>query len=200
MFRVLLSEIYLGRQAFFQTLFYGKEGARFCSVHTNLCSTPWCGWGPLQPCPRDGWFGHMNTADSSVTWPWFFFLLLFKLVQASMASWFFVHSWGSRKSHALVKVQAKLLSQRHWKIWWLRWDCLFLPWTVAHQAPLSMGFSRQGYWSGLPFPPLGDVPDPGVEPRPPALQVDSLPSEPPGKPLSLTEQSRYSAGHLGGQV
>ena len=73
-------------------------------------------------------------------------------------------------------------------------------WTVAHQAPLSVGFSRQGYWSGLPFPLLGDVPDPGVEPRPPALQVDSLSSEPPGKPFSLMEQSRYSAGHLGGQV
>ena len=50
------------------------------------------------------------------------------------------------------------------------------PWTVAHQAPLSVGFSRQEYWSGLPFPP------PGLEPRCPALQADSLPSEPPGKP------------------
>ena len=56
------------------------------------------------------------------------------------------------------------------------------PWTVAHQAPLSMGFSRQEYWSGLPFPSLGDLPDPGIEPRSPALQADSLTSEPPGKP------------------
>ena len=56
------------------------------------------------------------------------------------------------------------------------------PWTVAHQAPLSMGFSRQGYWSGLPFPSPGDLPNPGIEPRSPALQADSLPSEPPGKP------------------
>ena len=50
-------------------------------------------------------------------------------------------------------------------------------WTVAHQAPLSMGFSRQGYWSGLPFPSPGDLPDPGIEstsPATPALQVDSL--------------------------
>ena len=53
-------------------------------------------------------------------------------------------------------------------------------WTVAHQAPLSMGFSRQGYWSGLPFPFPGDLPDPGIEPRAPALQADALPSEPPG--------------------
>ena len=56
------------------------------------------------------------------------------------------------------------------------------PWTVARQAPLSMGFSRQEYWSGLPFPSPGDLPNPGIEPGSPALQVDSLPSEPPGKP------------------
>ena len=54
--------------------------------------------------------------------------------------------------------------------------------TVAHQALLSMGFSRQEYWSGLSCPPPGDLPNPGIEPRSPALQVDSLPSEPPGKP------------------
>ena len=59
---------------------------------------------------------------------------------------------------------------------------LFLTlWTVAIQAPLSMGFSRQEPWSGLPCPPPGDLPHPGTEPRPPALQVDSLLSEPPGK-------------------
>ena len=56
------------------------------------------------------------------------------------------------------------------------------PWTVAHQAPLSMGFSRQEYWSGLPCPSPGDLPKPGIKPRRPALQRDSLPSEPPGKP------------------
>ena len=57
--------------------------------------------------------------------------------------------------------------------------CLTLvtPWTVARQAPLSMGFSRQEYWSGLPFPSPGDLPDPGIEPRSPALQADSLPTE-----------------------
>ena len=50
------------------------------------------------------------------------------------------------------------------------------PWTVAHQAPPSMGFSRQeDYWSGLPFPSPGDLPDPGIEPRSPAWQADSLP-------------------------
>ena len=56
------------------------------------------------------------------------------------------------------------------------------PWTVARQAPLSMGFSRQEYWSGLPFPSPGDLPNPGIEPGSPALQADALSSEPPGKP------------------
>ena len=55
-------------------------------------------------------------------------------------------------------------------------------WTIAHQAPLYMGFSRQEYWSGLPFSSPGDLPDPGIEPRSPALQADALNSEPPGKP------------------
>ena len=55
------------------------------------------------------------------------------------------------------------------------------PWTVAHQVPLSMGFSRQEYWSGLPFPSPGDLPDPGIKPGSPALQARSLLSEPLGK-------------------
>ena len=56
--------------------------------------------------------------------------------------------------------------------------------TVAHQAPLSMGFSRQEHWSGLSFPSPGDLPDPGIEPGSPVLQVDSFESEPPGKARS----------------
>ena len=54
---------------------------------------------------------------------------------------------------------------------------LAIPWTVACQAPLSLGFSRQEYWSGLPFPFPGDLPDPGIKPRSPALQADHLPTE-----------------------
>ena len=54
--------------------------------------------------------------------------------------------------------------------------------TVAHQAPLSMGFSRQEYWSGLSCPPPGDLPNPGIKPRSPTLQTDSLPTKPSGKP------------------
>ena len=56
------------------------------------------------------------------------------------------------------------------------------PWTVARQAPLSMGFSRPEYWSGLPFPPPRDLPDPGIKPRSPTLQADSLLAKPQGKP------------------
>ena len=55
-------------------------------------------------------------------------------------------------------------------------------WTVANQAPLSMGFPRQEYWNGLPCSLQGDLPHPGIEPGSPALQADSLLSEPPGKP------------------
>ena len=61
-------------------------------------------------------------------------------------------------------------------------DSFANPWTVACQAPLSMGFSREEYWNGLPFP-SGDLPDSGNESASPALQADSLRSEPPGRPL-----------------
>ena len=57
-------------------------------------------------------------------------------------------------------------------------------WTVAYQALPSMGFSRQEYWSGLPFPSPEDLPDPRIEPGSPALQADTLTSEPPGKPTT----------------
>ena len=61
---------------------------------------------------------------------------------------------------------------------------------MAHQAPLFKGFSRQEYWSGLPCPSPGDLPDPGMEPRSPTLQADSLTSEPPGKPTYLLPQGK----------
>ena len=71
-----------------------------------------------------------------------------------------------------MKVKVKSLS---------RVQLFATPWTVAYQAPQFMEFSRQEYWSGLPFPSPRDLPDPGIEPRSPALQADTLPSEPPGK-------------------
>ena len=66
------------------------------------------------------------------------------------------------------------------------------PWTVAHQAPPSMGFSRQEYWSGLPFPSPGDLPNAGIKPRSPALQADALSSELPG---STEELSNFPKSH-----
>ena len=64
-------------------------------------------------------------------------------------------------------------------------DSLQPQWSEARQAPLSMEFSRQEYWSGLPFSSPGDLPNPVIEPGSPALQADSLLSEPPGKPLLI---------------
>ena len=64
-------------------------------------------------------------------------------------------------------------------------SCLTLvtPWTVARKVPLSMGFSRQEFWSGLPFPSPGDLPDPGIKPMSSAWQADSLPTELGGKSI-----------------
>ena len=75
-----------------------------------------------------------------------------------------------------VEVKVKLLS---------RVRLFATPWTVAHQAPPSMGYSRQESWSGLSFPPPGNLPNPGIKPRSPVLQADALTSEPPVRPKSL---------------
>ena len=68
-------------------------------------------------------------------------------------------------------------------------------WTVAHQAPLSLEFSRQEYWSGLTCLSLGDLPNPGMEPRSPTLQADTLPSEPPGRLILLDFFFFFNAEH-----
>ena len=75
---------------------------------------------------------------------------------------------------SLLKVKVKSLS---------RVRLFVTPWTVAYQAPPFIGFSWQEYWSGLPFPSPGDLPNPGIEPGSPAFQADTLTSEPPGKPI-----------------
>ena len=69
------------------------------------------------------------------------------------------------------------------------------PWTVARQAPLSLEFSKQGHWSGSPCPSPGHLPDPGVEPGPPALQADSLPSEPQFKNCLIKLEMKTQAGN-----
>ena len=95
--------------------------------------------------------------------------------------------------HCMLNVQLKLTS--YWNEWVkVTQLCLTLEttWTVACQAPLSMEFSRQEYWSVLPFPSPGDLPNPGIKPRSPALQVDSLPTELWGKPYSNPKSAGFS--------
>ena len=82
---------------------------------------------------------------------------------------------SSRITSKYLKVKVKVKALSHVRL------CA-TPLTVAYQDPPSMEFSRQQYWSGSPFPPPGDPPDPEIEPGSPALQADALPSEPPGKP------------------
>ena len=74
------------------------------------------------------------------------------------------------------------------------------PWTVDYQALPSMGFSRQEYWSGLPFPSPGDLPDPEIEPRSLALQADALLSEPPGKPCLVLAVGKLGFALIGGAL
>ena len=95
------------------------------------------------------------------------------LVQFSVDRRSYVPSlcFGWRPNYGRVNGEVKLLS---------RVQLFVTPWTVAYQAPPSMGFSRQEYWSGLPFPSLGDLPDSGIEPKSPALEADASTSEPPG--------------------
>ena len=100
------------------------------------------------------------------------------------------HTWCEELTHWKILMLGKIEAERSgWQR--IRWSKRksshsvvsdsVTPWTVACQTPLSMEFSRQGYWSGLPFPSPGDLPNPGIELRSPALQAASLPSEPPGR-------------------
>ena len=107
------------------------------------------------------------------------------------------HSWEReeerQRENTGIRLHLILCIQRVWntalhmtvKVKSLSRVQLFVtPWTVAHQAPPSMGFSRQEYWSGLPFPSPGNLPNSGIEPGSPAFQADALTSEPPGKPCT----------------
>ena len=80
-------------------------------------------------------------------------------------------------------LRPKILKQSEVK-WLSHVRLLVTPWTVAYQASQSMKFFRQEYWSVLPFPSTGDLPNLGIEPRSSTLQADTLPSEPPGKPFA----------------
>ena len=87
-----------------------------------------------------------------------------------LAFFFHLNCVRAKSMHICVSVSRSVVSD------------FVTPWTVACQAPPSMGFSRQEYWSGLSFPSPGDLPNPGIKSASPALQADSLPVEPLGKP------------------
>ena len=92
------------------------------------------------------------------------------------------------EAHTLAVPEGALSFQGNWITWESPFIDIYsfeITWTVAYQAPLSMEFSRQEYWSGLPFPSPGNLPNPGIKPGSPALQADSLPSEPPRKPTPV---------------
>ena len=91
-----------------------------------------------------------------------FFISLFGKIALSCCAVMSLWKWSESKSHSVESDSVT-------------------PWTVAHQAPLSLGFSRQEYWRALPLPSPGDLPDPGIKPGSPPLQADSLSTEPPGK-------------------
>ena len=100
------------------------------------------------------------------------------------------HPWGHKDSDTTEWLSTRFKHSKGYLCSWRsevkllsRIRLFATPWTVADQAPPPMGFSRQDYWSRLPFPSPGDLPDPGIEPRSSALQADALTSEPPGKPI-----------------
>ena len=122
---------------------------------------------------REAWHAAVQwvTGDWTTRTTWAFqpsFIYFINNISRSLGSlWWTVSKWKWKKVKSLSHVQ------------------LFrTPWTVAYQAPLSMGFFGQEHWSGLPFPSPGYLPNPGIKPRSPALQADALTSEPPGKPCT----------------
>ena len=99
---------------------------------------------------------------------------------------------GSVPALAGVPLKTSQICGKHRTGIWQQWNDYVshfaTPWTVAWQALISMGFSMQEDWSRLPFPSPGNLPDPGIEPKSPRLQADSLPSEPPEKPVATMQR------------
>ena len=98
-----------------------------------------------------------------------------------------IKTWKKDKSKCKLCTSGGMRLHGHVKLLSHVW---VTPWTVTYQAPLSIGFYRQGYWSGLPFLSPGYLPNPGIKPGSPALQADTLPSEPAGKPMRLQLSSK----------
>ena len=128
------------------------------------------------------WSGHFLLSPSQIDFPTFLhWIPPFSCLRIILA---ILHHSPPISSETLLYLLPYFLyeSESEKKVKSLSYVWLFATlWAVAHQAPLPMGFSRREYWSGLPFPSPGDLPDPGIEPRSPALQADTLTSEPPGR-------------------
>ena len=107
----------------------------------------------------------------------FYLLSGLVLLYSNSHSFSFPYSHGNH--YCILFSQMTLYSEKYLSCVWL----FVIPWTLAYQDPLSLEFSRQEYWSGLPFPSPEDLPNPGIKSSSPALQADALPYEPPGKPL-----------------
>ena len=132
-----------------------------CHLSTSCQALRWMRYRHLQTRagrqllkPRQLWWRQTSPSSQGLT---------FQLKEAGAGP---LVSYESSRTETVMKLVTQL--------------CLGTPWTVACQAPLSMGFSRQEYWNGLPFPSPGDLSKPGIKSGSPALQADSLPSEPPG--------------------
>ena len=130
-------------------------------------------WGQEKGTTED----EMADSHPSLTrWTW---------VWVNSGSWWWTGRPGVLQFMGLQRVGHDWATKLNWtelkslsSVW-----LLATPWTVAYQASPSMRFSRQEYWSGLPVPSPGDLPDPGIEPGSPALWAEALPSVPPGKPF-----------------
>ena len=137
-------------------------------VNANLHHTfqsKWCSWQPDAYLPRfpssDGWFPQP--------------CIYLKTHVAPRLGW---QLMGEK--HTFLENELYLWHQACVLSHFSPVSFFVTPWTVAHQAPLSMGFSRQEYWSGLPFPSPGDLPDPGIKPTSPALAGGFFTAEQPG--------------------
>ena len=116
-------------------------------------------------------------------------LLLHFGIRVIKLSHFFGGSLVCLNAYICIVFPNTYFSERRYNLFEVKWKSFSLvwlfatPWTVVYHTPPSMGFSRQGYWSGLPFPSPEDLRDPEIEPKSPALKADALPSEPPGKSI-----------------
>ena len=139
----------------------------------------WRNWGEIVQAMRIVWFITCMFLEICLWASWSEFYKCWETVLSTIFHLLFFSQKPDTKvlfiSKAIIVGKVKVKS-------FCRVRLFVTPWTVAYQAPPSMGFSRQKYWSGLTFSSPGDLPDPGIEPRSPTFQADTLTSEPPGKP------------------